>query len=91
MSERTEFTMRTVSEQEVFDIGNYAEETVKVTRTRTSKGYAAINIAVGVNGIELSNDKHGAGYETIARALANMIDKISDDPCRLPKVKEAEG
>lgn len=61
---------------------------LRVTRTRNSRGFAAISITVaGGTNIIFSNENGNHGYEEQARELARMLTEIADDPCILPGEK----
>ena len=71
---------------------------MEVSRTRTSKGFAAIKITVGGNSIVFTNepddnphtglnhDACGDNYEQKAMQLARLIDEVSSNGCSLPAV-----
>ena len=58
-----------------------------VTRNRTSTGTACIRIGVNNKDLFLDN-KEDDKYEIRALKLAQMINTIASNPCRLPESKE---
>lgn len=61
--------------------------TVRVSRTRTSAGQAAIFLKVGDNKrIEISNDAktYGDEYVAVVSAIITLLQKAMDNQCQLP-------
>ena len=83
-----EFLLKENTYEEEVRIDEARVVTVRVSRTRTSKGQAAIFLKVGDNKrIEMSNDAttYGNAYGKVAAAISNLLMKAADDPCALPK------
>lgn len=74
-----DFLMRTISAKS-------EDGLIKVTRTRTSAGYASIKISFKDQDITIANDNN-AGYEQQALNLAKVITKVAQNPCNLPRLE----
>ncbi len=58
---------------------------IKVCRSRSSAGYAAIKVSFGDQSIEFDSAKLSSDYEMRARRLAELLDEVVNNPCALPK------
>ena len=74
------FIMREIKEES--DDGS-----MSVSRMRNTNGYASIIIMVGDKSITFDNRIDGDEYQQKAFTLANMIDTICMDSCKLPEVE----
>jgi len=81
-NEPTEFTLR-----ELTYVGEDYPELIKVIRSRTSNGFAAIKIFVGTETITIANDNElfSDNYEMIALDLSRILDNAAIHSCVLPK------
>jgi len=74
-----DFYYRTVSEEaEVLDEDG-EQIKVRVSRTRTSNGFLNIVVEFGSQKIEFNIEEH-------ARMVRDMLTKICNNPCELPKI-----
>jgi len=75
----SDFLMREISEEEIVD-----GMLIRVSRTRTSTGFSSIHVTVGDTKLSFSDDEGKRRDEQQARSLARALDKIIDNPCKLP-------
>lgn len=81
-----DFIHRAVSDSVEFVDCEGAKTVVKATHMRTSAGYACITLYVaGERVLELSSDLKD--YPEAARAIADLLTRMADEPCKLPKVE----
>jgi len=72
------FIMREISEISK----DYPE--IRVSRTRTSKGFCQITISFKNQKFILTNEDNNDSYELQALELAKILDIIASNPCSLP-------
>ena len=64
---------------------------MRVTRTRTSKGYCGISVKMDTGKVfSLTNEGTNKNYEQKARALVELIDKALNDHCTINQGFEDE-
>jgi hypothetical protein len=88
MSSAEEFLLKENTYEDVVEIDEARMVTLRVSRTRTSTGQAAIFLKIGSNKrIEISNDAttYGNAYLDVAGAIVTLLTKALDNPCQLPK------
>jgi len=87
MSTAEDFILRERTFLDTVDINRAQLLDIRVSRTRTSKGHAAIFLKIGAEKrIEISREKYGESYLDIATAIVNTLKQALDDPCSLPKM-----
>ena len=56
-----------------------------VTRTRTSKAYAAIQLSIDNSTVLcITREAYGDDYEQAVRDIAELLIRAADEPCALP-------
>jgi hypothetical protein len=88
MSKAEEFLLKEQTYEEKVVIDEARVVTIRVSRTRTSAGQAAIFLKIGDNKrIELSNDAttYGDAYSNVAAAIVALLTRALDNPCQLPQ------
>jgi hypothetical protein len=88
MSSAEEFLLKENTYEEKVEIDEARTVTVRVSRTRTSDGQAAIFLKIGSNKrIEISNDAttYGDAYIDVAGAIVTLLTRALNNPCALPK------
>lgn len=76
-----DFLMRTLSEKsEDYDI--------KVSRMRTTKGFALISVEYKKQKIDFTNENGNDAYEQEAYELAKLLESITLNQCTLPKTEK---
>lgn len=84
-----DFILREKTYKETINIGTTGMlSEIRVSRTRTSAGHAAIFLKLGTNKrIEFSNDKdaYGDNYTEVVKTVVALLTKALEDPCSCPK------
>ena len=81
-----DFIHRAVSDSIEFVDCEGSKTTVTATRMRTSAGYAGISLDVGGKRVlDLTSDLED--YPKAARDIADLLRRMADEPCKLPKVE----
>jgi hypothetical protein len=80
-----EFIHKTISDSILLDRAKSGPVECKCLRTRTSKGFAAIELRIGgAVALSLSSDTYGAEYEQVAMQIADLLQRVAKNPCTLP-------
>lgn len=80
----TEFLMRELVFESDKGYRGVDIRTPRVTRTRTSSGFASISATAEGKTISFNNEEGNVEYEEQARTFARLILAAVDDPCELP-------
>ena len=75
---KTDFVMRSYESE---------DKTLRVTRTRTSSGFASITISANGETIRFDNEEGNVAYEQQAGELARLIEAAATDTCSIPPVE----
>ena len=80
-----EFIHKTVSDAIELERAKEGPIECVCSRTRTSNGYASIELRID-NGVALriDSDAYGAGYEQVALQIADLLRRVTQNPCALP-------
>ena len=80
-----EFIHKTVSEAIKLERAKAGPIECVCSRTRTSKGFAAIELRIGGSvALTINNDTYGHEYEQIAMQIADLLQRVAENPCSLP-------
>ena len=84
----SDFILRERTFKETINIGTQGMlSEIRVSRTRTSDGHAAIFLKLGTNKrIEFSNDAqaYGDNYTDVVKTVIALLTKALEDPCSCP-------
>lgn len=84
----SDFILREKTYEASVNIGTHGmQTTLRVSRTRTSKGQAAIFLKIGDNKrIEFSNDPeaYGDSYSEVVDNVIQLLTQALEDPCSCP-------
>lgn len=80
-----EFIYKTVSDSIKLERAKAGPVECVATRMRNSQGFSNIELCIDNHtALKIDSEAYGENYENVVRQIAELLERIADNPCKLP-------